>query len=128
MEKTPIFHDEFKKKVSEGCDAIKAALSDALLTDEGRLDTEKIGDAARDAAKKVEDTVREGHQKFSEDFLRDDGSLNREKLRDAADRTYRKAGRFLATGMSRVAEKLSDKFGTDAECVEVIDSQLVTED
>ena len=125
MEKTRIFDEEFKQKVSDGCEKIKDTLSDALLTEEGKLDTEKIGNAARETAKNVETTVKEGYQKFNENFRKEDGSLDKEKLNDAAGKTYRKAGRFLATGMTRLAQILSDKFGTNADNAEIIDTELV---
>lgn len=128
MENTKIFDEEFKQKVSEGCEKVKEKLSDALLTEEGKLDTEKIGNAARETAKNVEAGVKEGYQKFNENFRKEDGSIDKEKLGDAAGKTYRKAGRFLATGVSRLAQFLSDKFGTNADNAEIIDSELVVEE
>lgn len=128
MAKYQIFTEEFKQNVSESCDNIKEKLSDALLTEEGKLDTEKIGGAARDTAKKVEEGVKESYRKFNEEYKKEDGSLDKEKLGEAANRSYRKAGRFLATGVTRLAEILSDKFGTNSENGEIIDSELVTEE
>ena len=128
MEKTKIFDEEFKQKVSNGCEKIKDIFSDALLTEEGKLDTEKISNAARETARNVEDGVKEGYHKFNENFRKEDGSLDKEKLNDTAAKTYRKAGRSLATVMTRLARILSDKFGTNADNGEIIDSELVEEE
>ena len=62
MEKRKIFDEEFKQEISEGYGKIKDKLSDALLNEEGKLDTEKIGNAARDTAEKVEEAA-EGEEK-----------------------------------------------------------------
>lgn len=125
MEKTRIFEEEFKQKVSDSCEKIKDTLSDALLTEEGKLDTERIGNAARETAKNVEAGVKKGYQKFNENFRKEDGTLDKEKLNDVAAKTYRKAGRSLATGMTRLAQILSDKFGTNADNGEIFDTELV---
>lgn len=128
MAKFQILDEEFKQNVSDSCEKIKDKLSDALLTEEGNLDTEKIGSAARDTIKKVEEGVKDGYQKFSDNFIGEDGHLDTEKVGEAVNSTYRKAGRFLATGMTRLAEKLADKFGVQEENGEIIDSELVTEE
>ena len=128
MEKTNIFDEEFKQRVSDGCGKIKDKLSDALLTEEGSLDTAKIETAARDAIKKVEEGVKDGYQKFSDTYMKEDGSLDKEKIGDAVNTTYRKAGRVLASSMTRLAEKLTEKFGADGENGQIIDAELVTED
>lgn len=128
MEKVQIFDEEFKQKVADGCEMIKDKLSDALLTEEGHLDTEKIGNAARETVKNVEAGVMDGYQKFNDNFVTEDGHLDREKLSDAASSTYRKAGRFLATSVTRLGQILSDKFGTNGDNAEIIDSELVEEE
>ena len=128
MEKTKIFDEEFKQKVSDGCEKIKDKLSDALLTEDGSLDTEKIGTAVGDTIKKVEEGVRDGYQKFSDSYMKEDGKLDTEKVGAAMNTTYHKAGRILATGMTRLAEKLADKFGVQDENGQIIDSELVAEE
>ena len=125
MAKFQIFDEEFKQNVSEKCSAAKEKLSDALLTEEGKLDTERIGNAVEDTFKKAEETVKDGYRKFSEEYVKD-GSLDKEKLGEAANRTYRKAGRSLATGLSRLAEKLANKFGVNGENTEIFDTEVVT--
>ena len=114
MAKFQILDEEFKKNVSEGCDKIKEKLSDVLLTEEGKLDTEKIGNATRDTFKKVEDGVKDSYRKFSDEYVKD-GSLDKEKLGEAANRSYHKAGRFLATSVTRLADVLTGKFGVNGD-------------
>lgn len=126
MEKRRIFDEEFKQEISEGYGKIKDKFTDALLTEEGKLDTEKIGNTARDAAQKVEAEVKDSYRRFSEEYIRD-GSLDKEKVGAALQDTYQKTGRFLAVSMTRLAEKLTDKFGVDDENREIIDSELVQE-
>ena len=128
MEKHRIFDKEFKQNVAEGCEKIKNKLSDTFLTEEGNLDTAKIETAARDTFNKVETGVKEGYQKFSDAYLKEDGSLNKEKLGDTLNTTYYKAGRVLASSITRLAERLTDKFGTDSEEGQIIDAELVAED
>jgi t-SNARE complex subunit (syntaxin) len=48
----PKFDEEFKQNVSEKFQNVKEKVSDALLTEEGKLDTERIGNAVTDTAKK----------------------------------------------------------------------------
>lgn len=127
MAKQQIFDEEFKRSVGEKYSAAKEKLSDALLTEEGKLDTGKIGSAVEDTFKKAEAGVKDSYRRFNEEYVRD-GHLDKEKVGEAANRTYRKAGRRLATGMTRLAEKLADKFGVDGEGGQVIDSELVTEE
>lgn len=119
--------EEFKQNVTEKYNQVKEKVSDAILTEDGSLDTEKIGNAVSDTARKVEADVRRGYQKFSENYRREDGSLDKEKLSDAANTAYRRAGRSLATGVTRLAGKLADKFGVDQEGA-IIDSELVSND
>lgn len=125
MEKVKIFDEEFKQKVSDSCGKIKDTLSDALLTEEGKLDTEKIGNAVTDTFRKAEDGIKDGCRKFSEEYVRD-GHLDTDKVGTALNDSYQKAGRFLANSVSRLAEKLSDRFGTDGEPGAVFDSEIVT--
>ena len=127
MAKFQIFDDAFKQNVTEKCNAAKEKLSDALLTEEGKLDTEKIGDVVEGTFKKAEESVKDSYRKFNEEYVKD-GSLDKEKLGEAANRTYRKAGRSLATGLGRLAEKLSDKFGVNGENNEIFDAEVVTAD
>lgn len=128
MAKFPKLDEEFKQNLSEGCKKIGDKLSDALLTEEGKLDTEKLSTAARDTIKKVEEGVRDGCQKLNDNFVGEDGHLDTEKVGAAVNSTYRKAGRFLATGMTRLAGKLAERFGVDADGGEIIDSELVTQE
>ena len=128
MEKTKIFDEEFKQKVSDGCEKIKDKLSDALLTEDGSLDTEKIGNAVGDTIKKVEEGVKDGYQKFSDSYMKEDGKLDKEKVGAAVNNAYQKGGRLLATGMTKLAEKLVDKFGVQEHEGQIIDSELVTQD
>lgn len=128
MAKIQILDEEFKQSIVDGCEKIKDKLSDALLTEEGNLDTEKIGNAVGDTLKKVETGVRGGYQKFSENYISEDGKLDTEKVGAAVNETYYKAGRILATGMTKMAEKLTDKFGIQEEKAQIIDSELVTEE
>lgn len=125
MAEFPKFDEEFKQNVSAKFQSVKEKVSDAILKEDGSLDTEKIGNAVTDTAKKVEDTVREGYQKFSDAYVKD-GSLDKEKLEEAAGRTYRKAGRSLATGVSKLADFLTDKFGVDGQNGEIVDTEIVT--
>jgi hypothetical protein len=124
MEKKQIFDEEFKQNVSDKYQAVKGKLSDALLTEEGNLDTEKIGSVVTDTAKKVEGTVREGYERFNREYVKD-GKLDKEKVGAALNDTYKKGGRFLATSMTRLAEILTDKFGSNSQKGEVIDTELV---
>lgn len=128
MAKHQIFDEEFKQSIADGCEKIKDKLSDALLTEEGSLDTEKIGSAVGDTIKKVEEGVRDGYQKFSDSFMTEDGRLDKEKVGEAVNSTYQRAGRILATGMTRLAGKLTDKFGTQEASGEIVDSELVAEE
>lgn len=128
MAKYQIFDEEFKQSIAQGCEKIKDKLSDALLTEEGNLDTEKIGNAVEGTFRKVEEGVKDGCQKFRDSYVRDDGSLDKTKIEETVHTTYRKAGRVLAAGMSRLAEKLTDEFGIQEENGEIIDSELVTEE
>ena len=125
MAKFQIFDENFKQQVSGTCKTAKEKLSDAVLTEEGRLDTEKISAAARNAVKKVEGGVKEGYQKFSDNFIDEQGRLDTDKVEDAVTNTYHKAGRRLATSMTRLAGKLAGKFGIDGENTDVIDSEVV---
>ena len=125
MAEFPKFDEEFKQNVSAKFQSVKEKVSDAILKEDGSLDTDKIGNAVTDTAKKVEDTVREGYQKFSDAYVKD-GSLDKEKLEEAAGRTYRKAGRSLATGVSKLADFLTDKFGVDGQNGEIVDTEIVT--
>ena len=83
--------------------------------------------AVSDTARKVEQGARDSYQKFSDEYVKD-GSLDKEKLTETAKRTYRKAGRALATGVSKLADFLTEKFGTQGQNGEIVDSQLVTEE
>ena len=127
MAKFQIFDEDFKQNVTEKCNAAKEKLSDALLTEEGKLDTEKIGNAVEGTFKKAEETVKDSYRKFNEEYVKD-GSLDKEKLGEAANRTYRKAGRSLATGLSRLAKMLADKFGVNADNNEIFDAEVVSEE
>ena len=127
MAEFPKFDDAFKQNVSEAYHKVKEKVSDTILKEDGSLDTEKIGGAVTDTARKVEDSVRDGCQKFSEEFIKD-GTLDKEKLGAAAMRSYRQAGRALATGVSRLSEFLTGKFGTYSQSSEIVDSQIVTAD
>lgn len=127
MAKFQIFDENFKRNLSDSCGKLKDTVSDAILTEEGKLDTGKISSAARNTIQKVEDGVKDGCRKFSQEYMKD-GSLDKEKLGDAANRGYQKAGRFLATSMTRMADKLADKFGLDGDEKEIIDSELVDEE
>ena len=126
MAEFPIFDEEFKQNVSAKFQEVKEKVSDALLTEEGKLDTERIGNAVTDTAKKVEDSVKESYQKFQEEYVKD-GSLDKEKLGEAANRSYRKAGRSLATAVTKLADFLTDKFGTQSENSEIVDTEIVPE-
>lgn len=128
MAKIQILDEEFKKSIVDGCEKIKDKLSDALLTEDGSLDTEKIGSAVGDTIKRVEEGVKEGYQKFNENYRNEDGKLDTEKVEAAVNISYQKAGRALATGMTRLAEKLADKFGVQEENGQIIDSELVAEE
>ena len=128
MAKHQIFDEEFKQSIVDGCEKIKDKLSDALLTEEGSLDTEKIGSAVGDTVKKVEEGVRDGYRKFSDSYMTEDGHLDKEKVGETVNNTYQRAGRILATGMTRLAEKLTDKFGTQEGSDRIIDSELVAEE
>lgn len=121
-------YEEIKQNVTESCEKIKDKLSDALLTEEGKLDTERIGNAVTDTFKKVEEGVKDGYQKLSDSITDENGDLDKEKVGAAVNRTYHKAGRFLATGMTRLANKLTDIFGTQEEKGEIIDTEVVAEE
>ena len=125
MAEFPKFDEEFKQNVSEKFQNVKDKLSGAILQEDGSLDTEKIGGAVMDTARKIEDSVRIGYQKFNEEYVKD-GTLDKERLGESAKRTYRKAGRSLATGVSRLSAFLTEKFGTYSENSEIVDSQVVT--
>ena len=56
------------------------------------------------------------------------GSLDKEKLGESAKRTYRKAGRALATGVTKLANFLTEKFGTQAQNSEIVDTEVVAEE
>lgn len=120
--------DEIQQNVTEGCEKVKEKLSDALLTEEGKLDTEKIGNAVTDTFKKVEDGVKDGYRKVSESVTDENGKLDKEKVGAAANKTYRKAGRFLATGLTKLAGKLTAIFGTQEEGGEIIDTEVVVDE
>lgn len=128
MAKQQIFDEEFKQNVADGAKKIKDKLSDALLTEDGSLDTQKIGNAVGDTLKRVEEGVKDGYQKFSDSYMKEDGKLDTEKVSAAANDAYQKAGRFLATGMTKLAGKLADKFGVQEENGQIIDSELVAEE
>jgi hypothetical protein len=127
MAEFPKFDEEFKQNVNEKFRNVKEKISDVLFTEEGKLDTEKISGAVSDTARKVEQGARDSYQKFSDEYVKD-GSLDKEKLTETAKRTYRKAGRALATGVSKLADFLTEKFGTQGQNGEIVDSQLVTEE
>ena len=127
MEKQKIFNEEFKQNISEKFQNVKEKVSDALLTEEGKLDTHRIGDAVSDTAKKVEDGVKDSCRKFQSEYVKD-GQLDKEKLGDAAKRTYRKAGRGLATGVTKLAAFLTDKFGVQGQGGEIVDTEIVPEE
>ena len=126
MDKKQIFDEEFKQNVSAKIQNVKEQVSDAILKDDGSLDTEKIGNAVTGTVQKVEDSVRDSYRKFSEEYVKD-GSLDKEKLCEAANRTYRKAGRGLAAGVTKLAEFLTDKFGAQNPNGEIVDTELVPE-
>ena len=126
MAQFPKIDEEFKQNITAQLQNVKEKLSDALLTEDGNLDTQKIGSAVTDTAKKVEGTVREGYQKFADAYVKD-GSLDKEKLGETASRTYRKAGRSLATGVSKLSDFLTEKFGTQGQNGEIVDTQIVTD-
>lgn len=128
MAKQQIFDEEFKQNVADGAKKIKEKLSDALLTEDGSLDTEKIGNAVGDTLKKVEEGVKDSYQKFSDSYMKEDGKLDTEKVEAAVTDTYQRAGRFLATGMTKLAGILTDKFGTQSEDGKIVDSELVAEE
>ena len=126
MAEFPKFDEQFKQNVSEKFRNAKEKVSDAILNEEGKLDTERIGNAVTDTAKRVEESVKESYQKFSEEYVKD-GSLDKEKLGEAAQRTYRKAGRALATGVTKLADFLTDKFGTQGQNGEIVDTEIVAD-
>lgn len=126
MAEFPKFDEEFKQNVSAKFQDVKEKVSDALLTEEGKLDTERIGNAVTDTAKRVEDSVKGSYQKFQEEYVKD-GSLDKEKLGEAANRSYRKAGRSLATAVTKLANFLTDKFGTQGQNNEIVDTEIVPE-
>lgn len=126
MAEFPKFDEEFKQNVSAKYQAVKEKVSDALLTEEGKLDTERIGNAVTDAARKVEDSVKTSYQKFNEEYVKD-GSLDKEKLGEAANRSYRKAGRSLATAVCKLSNFLTEKFGTQGQNGDIVDAEIVTE-
>ena len=127
MEKQKIFDEEFKQNVSEKFQSVKEKVSDALLTEEGKLDTERIGNAVTDTAKRVEAGVKESYQKFQAEYVKN-GELDKEKLSETAKRTYRKAGRGLATGVTKLANFLTEKFGVQGQNGEIVDTEIVPED
>lgn len=126
MAQFPKFDEEFKKNVSEKFRNVKEKIYGTILKDDGSLNTEKISNAVTDTAKKVEDGVKESYQKFNEEYMKD-GSLDKEKLGQTAKRTYRKAGRSLATGVSRLADFLTEKFGVQGQNGDIVDTQIVPE-
>lgn len=127
MAEFPKFDEEFKQNVQEKLQNAKEKVSGAILKEDGALDTEKISGAFTGAARKVEEGVKSGYERFSNEYVKD-GTLDKEKLTDSVKRTYRKAGRALATGVSKLADYLTDKFGTQANNGEIVDSQVVTAD
>ena len=127
MAEFPKFDEEFKQNVTEKFQNVKEKVSDAILTEEGKLDTERIGNAVTGTAKRVEESVKESYQKFNEEYVKD-GSLDKEKLGESAKRTYRKAGRALATGVTKLANFLTEKFGTQAQNSEIVDTEVVAEE
>ena len=64
-------------------------------------------------------------EKVSAAILKEDGSLDKEKLEAAARRGYRKAGRNLATGVSKLADFLTNKFGVNGQNGDIVDTHLV---
>ena len=126
MAQFPKIDEEFKQNVSDAFQNVKEKVSDAILKEDGSLDTERIGNVVTDTAKRVEDTVRDSYRKFSETYVKD-GTLDREKLGEAANRTYRKAGRGLATGVSKLADFLTEKFGVQGQNGEIVDTEIVVE-
>ena len=66
MAQFPNFDEEFKQNVSEKFRYAKEKVSDAILKEDGSLDTEKIGRTVAETAQKAEDTLREGYQKFND--------------------------------------------------------------
>ena len=127
MAEFPKFDEQFKQNVSEKFQNVKEKVSDAILNEEGKLDTERIGNAVSGTARRVEESVRESYQKFNEEYVKD-GSLDKEKLGEAAQHTYRKAGRALATGVTKLADFLTDKFGTQGQNGEIVDTEIVAEE
>lgn len=125
MAQFPKFDEEFKQNITEKFRHVKEKVSDAILKEDGSLDTEKISSAVNDTAQKVEEGVRGSYQKFSDEYVKD-GVLDKEKLGESAKRTYRKAGRTLATGVSKLASYLTDKFGVQGQEGEIVDSEIVT--
>ena len=125
MEEKNNVNEEFKKNISDKFHAVKEKVSDAVLKEDGSLDTDKIGNTVIDTAQKALDSVQEGYRKFRDEYVKD-GQPDKEKLGDAAKRTYRKAGRTLAAGVSRLADYLTDKFGVQGQSGEIVDSRLVT--
>jgi hypothetical protein len=126
MAQFPKIDEEFKQNVSAKFQNAKEKVSDAILKEDGSLDTEKIGNAVTDTAKKLEDGVRDSYRKFSEAYVKD-GTLDKEKLSEAANRTYRKAGRGLATRVSKLADFLTNKFGVQGQNGDIVDTEIVTE-
>ena len=128
MEKQKIFDEEFKQNVSAKLNSVKEKVSDALLTEEGKLDTQRIGNAVEDTFKKAEAGVKDCYRKFNAEYKKEDGSLDKEKLGESAKRTYRKAGRGLAAGVTKLANFLTDKFGSQGQNGEIVDAEIVTEE
>ena len=126
MAQFPKIDEELKQNIAAMFRQAKEKVSGALLKEDGSLDTERIGNAVTDTAKKVEDSVRDGYRKFNETYVKD-GSLDKEKLEEAASRTYRKAGRGLATGVTKLAEFLTDKFGVQGQPGDIVDGEVVAE-
>lgn len=121
-------YEEFKQNVTESYEKVKEKLSDALLTEEGKLDTDKIGNVVTDTFNKVEEGVKDGYRKVSESVTDENGNLDKEKVSAAANKTYRKAGRFLAVGLTKLAGKLTDIFGVQEEGGEIIDTEVVVDE
>jgi len=117
--------EEFKQNLTDKYNKVKDKVSDAILTEDGSLDTERIGSAVKNTADKLEAGVKDRYQKFNEAYRKEDGKLDTDKLGDAAESAYRRAGRSLATGMTRLAGKLSDHFGTNETSGTVIDAEPV---
>ena len=126
MAQFPKFDEEFKQNVSEKFRSVKEKVSDAILTEDGSLDTGRISDAVTGTAKKVEDNVREGYRKFSEAYVKN-GSLDKEKLGETVSRTYRNAGRSLATSVNKLAGFLTDKFGVQGQSGGIVDTEIVSD-